>query len=318
MMKKKQSLRIAYGETLVELGHQDPDFFVLDADLSTSTQTILFKNVFAERHINMGIAESNMCLFAAGLAKTVKTVFVSTFAMFLSGRAWEEIRNSIAYDRANVKLVATHAGISVGEDGSSHQANEDMALMKLIPQMQVFAPADYYETKAIIRYVHAISEPVYIRLSRETVIDVFDDGYQWQPEEPVGIRCFEQSRILIFSTGIMTGIVKEAMEQLETILQQQFSFYHLPQLKPLKKDSFLDLVKNHCCALSFEEHSVIGGLGDTLLSLFQPEDCLPIYKYGIMDTFGKSGKSDQLFDYFNLSVEKVKQEMIKHIQNYIS
>jgi transketolase len=312
----KHSLRVAYGETLIELGKMDADFVVLDADLSSSTQTALFQKQFPLRHVNMGIAESNMCLFAAGLSKVYKVVFASSFAMFLTGRAWEEVRNSIAYDKANVKLVATHAGISVGEDGSSHQANEDIALMRLIPTMQVFVPADYYETIQILKYAYSHEGPMYIRLTREIVEDVFTESYQFKPFEPVAIKENGKARFVIFTTGMTTGLVKQAFSLLEEE-KEFFAHFHLPHLKPFNKESLLALTKEAQAIFTFEEHSVIGGLADTILSALNPLQNKPLYKHGVDDVFGKSGKCCDLLDYFNLSAEKIAQQLKNYKKDLI-
>jgi len=304
--KPKQSIRSAYGKTLVELGKTNPNIVVLDADLSCSTQTKLFAEEFPERFFNCGIAEQDMMATAAGLASVGKTVFASTFAMFASGRPWEQIRNSICYSNFNVKIVATHGGITVGEDGASHQALEDIAIMRAIPNMQVIVPADYKETEEVIKYAAQSDSPMYIRLARTSVYDVFDEHYNFNPQKAYLYK--EGSDITLITNGETLSEVIDAAE----ILSQRgvnAEILHVPVVKPIDVDSIIKSAAKTKFVITVENHSIIGGLGSAVCEVLSQSLPTKIYRIGIKDEFGQSGEQRQLMDYYGLTGEKLAQRI---------
>lgn len=308
---KKEAAREVYGKKLAELGKKYPDLVVLDADLSHSTKTAVFKNAFPDRHFNMGIAESNMMLFASGLAAAGKRVFVSSFAMFATGRAWEMIRNTIAHDRLNVKIVATHAGISVGEDGGSHQANEDIAIMRAIPNLQVFCPADSVEAGKIIEYAAENPGPMYIRLSRESFPVFMNAEEPFNPEK--GKVLSEGKDATLIATGVMSYVCLQAAELLKA---QNLSVrvVHLPSIKPLDHGLIEESARKTGKIFTCEEHSVIGGLGSAVAESVCGSFPVPVIRMGIADEFGQSGKPEELFKFYQLTAEDIAKKMLKETQ----
>ena len=300
-----QETRNAYGEKLAELIKENPNIVVLDADLTKSTKTIEAKNACPERHFNAGIAECNMMGMAAGLAASGKTVFASTFAIFATGRAFEIIRNSIGYPHLNVKVCATHAGLSVGEDGASHQSIEDVALMRVIPNMQVFVPCDQYETKAVIDYVSKINGPCYVRLGRGKVEDVFDENTKFDFSK-VNVLRKGNGDVVLFAMGLM---VQEALKVAEEI---DATVVDVCTIKPLDESSILELLKTHKRAYALEEHSIIGGLFSTIADVKAKTDITtPVTPIGVNDVFGESGKAKDVLEKYGLTAKHILEVVNK-------
>lgn len=294
--------RTAYGNELARLIKADNNIVVLDADLSKATKTYEAKKACPERHFNAGIAECNMMGMAAGLAASGKTVFASTFAVFAAGRAFEIIRNSICYPNLNVKICATHAGLSVGEDGASHQAIEDLAIMRSLPNMKVFVPCDQYETRAIIDYVAKIKGPCYVRLGRSKVDDVFDENTVFDPEK---VKVLHQGKkIALFATGLMVQKTLNAAKMLKD-KGVDATVVNVSCLKPLDKEGILKIAKEHDLAFAIEEHSIIGGLYGALSELLSKEHPLRLIPIGVNDTFGESGKANDVLKKYGLTEDNI-------------
>ncbi len=298
----KTATRDAYGKALVELGEKNPDVLVLDADLAAATKTGAFKKAFPERFFDTGIAEGNMMGVAAGLATTGYTVFASSFAMFSAGRAFEQVRNTIAYPHLNVKIGATHAGISVGEDGASHQCCEDIALMRSIPGMVILNPADDIEARAAVLAAAEHDGPVYMRFGRLAVPRIFDEDYKFEIGKAVTLK--EGSDVTIIATGLM---VNEAIEAAKTLEEEGISveLINMHTIKPLDKDAVIKAAKKTGCIVTAEEHNVIGGLGDAVCDAVCEEYPVPVVKLGVEDTFGKSGPAVELLHIFGLDAENI-------------
>ena len=307
---KTVATRVAYGEALVDLGKNRDDFVVLDADLAAATQTGKFKKEFPERFYNCGIAEQNMMSIAAGIAATGKRVFCSSFAMFAAGRAFEQIRNSIGYPKLNVVIGATHAGISVGEDGATHQCNEDIALMRSIPGMTIINPADYTEAFLAVKAAIDHEGPVYLRLGRLAVPVVFGDDYKFQIGK--GVELKEGNDVTIIATGLM---VNEALIAHDLLKEQGINarVINMATIKPLDKEIILKAAKETGCIVTAEEHSVIGGLGSAVAEYLSEECPIPVLKLGVNDTFGYSGPAVKLLDEFGLRAENIKEKALKAI-----
>lgn len=294
--------REAYGKALVELGKENENVVVLDADLSKSTKTADFKKVYPNRFINTGIAEQNLLGISAGLSKYGKIPFASTFAVFATGRAFEIIRNSICYPNMNVKIAATHAGITVGEDGGSHQSIEDIALMNSLPNMSVLVPADAKETNEIIKYAAKHVGPVYIRLGRLNSDDIFDDKYKFEYGKGVSLR--EGNECTIISTGITTSMAMKACD----ILKEEdinVRLIHMPTIKPIDKDIIERAAKETKFILTCEEHSVIGGLGQIVASVTSETVPTKVVKLGIDDVFGESATPNELLEKHGLTSDNI-------------
>lgn len=302
---KTKSIRSAYGKTLVELGKTNKDIVVLDADLACSTQTAMFGKEFPERFFDMGIAEQDMIATAAGLASQGKTPFASTFAMFATGRTYDQIRNSIAYPQFNVKIVATHGGITVGEDGASHQALEDVALMRNIPHMTVIVPADCRECEEVIKYAANNKGPMYIRIARTNVPDVFDENYKFDLKGKV-LR--QGDDVTIVTNGETLVEVIECAKMLE---QSGISaqVIHMPVVKPFDDAIILKEVKKTNFVVTVENHSIIGGLGSAVCEVLSENMPARVYRIGINDEFGQSGEQRQLMDFYGLIAEKLAQRI---------
>ncbi len=304
---KTVATRASYGEALAQLGAERDDFIVMDADLAAATQTGKFKKAFPERFYDCGIAEQNMVSIAAGVAATGKKVVISSFAMFAAGRAFEQIRNSIGYPHLNVIIGATHAGISVGEDGATHQCNEDIALMRTIPGMTVINPADDTEAKAALRAAFECDGPVYIRFGRLAVPVIFDDDYKFEIGK--GIELCEGNDVTIIATGLM---VNEALQAHELLKVEGINarVINLATIKPLDRDIIIKAAKETGAIVTAEEHSVIGGLGSAVSEVVCETCPVPVVKLGVNDCFGKSGPAAKLLDLFGLRapgiVEKAK------------
>ena len=293
-----QETRNAYGEKLAELIKENENIVVLDADLTKSTKTIDAKNACPERHFNAGIAECNMMGMAAGLAASGKTVFASSFAIFAAGRAFEIIRNSICYPKLNVKVCATHAGLSVGEDGASHQAIEDVSLMRTLPNMKVFVPCDQYETKAIIDYVSKIDGPCYVRLGRGKVEDVYTPETKFDFSKVNVIR--KGKDIVLFAMGLMVQEALIAANELDATVVDVTS------IKPLDEEGILELLKTHAKAYTCEEHNIIGGLYSAIAEVkAKTSITTPIIPIGVNDTFGESGKAKDVLEKYGLTAKHI-------------
>ncbi len=307
-MAKKIATRQAYGDALAEFGI-DKNIVVLDADLSKSTKTDNFKQVYPERFVNMGIAEANMMSVAAGIATTGKTVFASTFAIFAAGRACEQVRNSICYPKLNVKIGATHAGISVGEDGASHQMIEDIANMKTIPNMSVISPADAVETRAAVKAAIDYNGPVYLRLGRLGVPVIFDkDTYVF--EWGKGVMISDGTDVTLIATGLMVHLAMEAA----TILKEDgisARVINIHTIKPIDKDIIIKACKDTGAIVTAEEHNVVNGLGSSVTDVTSQHYPIPVKMVGVEDKFGKSGKPELLLEEYGLTAiniaDKAKQ-----------
>lgn len=301
-MTQKIATREAYGNALAEFG-QDNRIVVLDADLSKSTKTDTFKKKYPERFINMGIAEGNMMATAAGLATCDKVVFASTFAMFAAGRAYEQVRNSICYPKLNVKIGATHAGISVGEDGASHQCIEDLALMRVIPNMVVLSTSDAVETRAAIKAAIEYDGPVYIRLGRLNVPVIYDET-NFKFELGKGVTVSEGKDVTIIATGLMVHAAIEAAALLEQEgIKARVIDIHT--IKPIDKDIIIKAAKETGAIVTAEEHNIIGGLGSAVAEVLVQNYPAPIKMVGVEDKFGKSGKPERLLEMYGLTAQNI-------------
>lgn len=295
--------REAYGKALVELGKVNEKVVVLDADLSKSTKTADFAKAYPERFINMGIAEANLMTTAAGISTCGKIPFASTFAMFASGRAFEQVRNSICYPRLNVKVAATHAGLTVGEDGASHQSVEDLSLMRSIPNMTVICPADDVETYGAIMAAAEFDGPVYLRLGRMAVPTINDEKtYKFEIGKAVQLR--QGKDLTIFATGMM---VSEALKAAEELSKEGIDaeVINIHTLKPIDSQAIIESVKKTKVAVTCEEHNIIGGLGSAVCEVLSENYPAPVKRVGIMDVFGESGKPNDLMKKYGLTSENI-------------
>ncbi|HOK69772.1 MAG TPA: transketolase family protein [Bacillota bacterium] len=304
---KTVATRVAYGNALADLGDKY-NFFVLDADLSGSTQTAIFGKKFPDRFINCGIAESNMISVAAGIAASGVPAFASSFAMFACGRAYEQIRNSVAYPELNVKICASHAGVTVGEDGATHQFNEDIAIMRSMPQMTVVNPADATEAYAAVEAILNHYGPVYMRLGRFAVPVVFEkESYKFELGK--GVVLADGSDVVIFATGIMNAAALDAREMLKAE-GIDAAVVNIHTIKPIDKEIIIKYAEKTRRIVTAEEHSVIGGLGSAVADVTSEYCPTRMGRVGIEDVFGTSGKAAELLDYYNLNakgiVNKVK------------
>ncbi len=299
----KTATRDAYGKALVELGGINDKIVVLDADLAAATKTGMFKKAYPDRFFDSGIAESNMMGVAAGLATTGYTVFASTFAMFAAGRAYEQVRNSIAYPHLNVKIGATHAGISVGEDGASHQCCEDIALMRVIPGMVIINPADDIEAKAAVFAAGEYEGPVYMRFGRLAVPRIFDESYKFELGKAVTLR--EGSDVTIIATGLM---VNEAIEAAKALADEGISaeVINIHTIKPLDKEAVIRSAAKTGAVVTAEEHSIIGGLGGAVAeALCESGKPVPVVRLGVNDVFGRSGPAVELLHIYGLDAQNI-------------
>lgn len=310
-MSNKVATRESYGKALAELANINKNVVVLDADLSKSTKTADFKAVAPERFFNMGIAEANMMGVAAGLSTCNKIPFVSTFAMFAAGRAFEQIRNSICYPNLNVKVCATHAGLTVGEDGASHQAIEDISLMRSIPNMTVINPVDDVETKAAIKAIAEMKGPCYVRLGRMAVKTVNDEA-TYKFEIGKGITLSEGNDVTIVATGIM---VEAALEAKELLSKDGISarVINIHTIKPIDKELLVKAAKETKAIVTAEEHSIIGGLGSAVSEILSEECPVPVLKVGVKDVFGESGKPNELLEAYGLTASDIVTKVKKAI-----
>lgn len=303
-MAETIATRAAYGETLVALAEQDPALLVLDADLSCATMTKNFSKAYPERFFNMGIAESNMVGVAAGLATCGKKPFVNTFAMFAAGRAWEQVRNSVAYPRLNVKVVGSHGGLSVGEDGATHQCIEDFALMRAIPGMLVLCPCDGHEMRLATRALLDYDGPAYMRLGRlavDTVTDVVED-YRFELGKGVTLR--RGKDVTIVAVGMMVQMALKAAQLLarEGIDARVLDFH---TIKPLDGALLLQAARETGAVVTTEEHNVLGGLGAAVSEFLSGEYPVPVIRHGVQDEFGRSGKAQKVLEIYGLTPDGI-------------
>lgn len=301
-MADKMATRQAYGEALVEIGEKNKDLIVMDADLSKSTMTASFSKAYPERFFNMGIAEQNMYGVAAGLASAGKTVVASTFAMFAAGRAFEIIRNSIGYPGLNVKICATHAGVTVGEDGASHQAIEDISLMRSIPGMTVLNPSDGASAKKAIEAAVEMKGPCYVRLGRAAVPVIYDENMDFQIGKGITVR--DGSDVTVAATGIM---VNEALIAAEQLAEEGISVrvIDIHTIKPIDREIIVKAAKETKGIVTAEEHSIIGGLGSAVAEVVSVECPAKIRMIGIKDRFGQSGKPAQLMEEYEITAADI-------------
>ena len=304
---KKIATRESYGNALAELGAQNPNIVVLDADLAGATNTGVFKKAFPERHIDCGIAEGNMMGVAAGLATCGKIPFASSFAMFAAGRAFEQIRNSIGYPHLNVKIGATHAGISVGEDGATHQCNEDIAIMRTIPGMTIICPADDVEARAAVKAAAEYVGPVYMRFGR-LAVPVINDEANYKFEIGKGITLKEGKDVTIIATGLEVNESLEAAKLLEAdgISAEVINIH---TIKPLDKELVVASAKKTGKVVTVEEHSVIGGLGGAVAEALSEEAPTKMLRIGMMDKFGQSGPAKALIEYYGLDGKSIYEKV---------
>lgn len=298
-----KATREGYGDGLCALAEVRPDLIVLDADLSAATKTSIFRKAYPEMHFNCGIAEQNMMGVAAGIASTGKLVFASSFAMFAAGRAFEIIRNSIAYPGLNVKIGATHAGISVGEDGATHQCNEDIALMRALPGMTIINPADYTEAKAAVLAMASYEGPTYLRFGR-LAVPIFNDEATYKFEVGKGITVKDGKDVTIIATGLM---VAEAIEAGKALAEQGIDarIINMHTIKPIDRDIIIKAARETGKIVTVEEHSVIGGLGSAVGDVVIEEYPVPVVKIGIKDVFSHSGPAKELLKEFGLTAENI-------------
>ena len=304
---KKIATRESYGNALVELGQKNPDVVVLDADLAGATKTSTFKKAFPDRHIDCGIAEANMTGIAAGLSTCGKIPFISSFAMFAAGRNFEQVRNSIGYPHLNVKIGATHAGITVGEDGASHQCLEDVALMRTIPGMTVIVPSDDIEAKAAVMAAAETEGPFYMRFGRAAV-PVINDNPDYKFEVGKAVVLKDGTDIVIFANGVC---VAEALGAAEKLAADGISaaVVNVHTVKPIDKDTILEFAKKTGRVFTAEEHSVIGGLGSAVCDVLSEEYPVKVTKIGVYDRFGKSGPAGALMKEFELDAEGIYKKI---------
>lgn len=304
----KKSIRGAFGEELAKLGKINPDIVALDADLSGSTQTSVFAKKFPERFFDVGIAEQDLMTTALGLSLEGKIPFAATFAVFATGRAYDQIRNSICYQKANVKIIGAHGGITVGEDGASHQALEDVSLMRGLPNMTVIVPGDYEQMCQAVKYASECKGPVYIRSSRMSVPDIFDKDYKFDINKAVVLK--EGSDVTLFTCGDILAEVIRASEILES-QGIRAEVINIPVVKPLDTYSIIKSAKKTKLAITIEDHSVIGGLGSAVCETLAENSPCKVLRIGVNDRFGQSGTPAELLKFYGLDAESIAKKVIE-------
>ena len=306
--EEKKSIRSAFGKALAEAGKINPNVVVLDADLACSTQTQIFAKEFPERFFDCGIAEQDMVTTAVGLSTTGKIPFASSFAVFATGRAYDQVRNSICYPNFNVKIVGTHGGVTVGEDGASHEALEDISLMRGLPNMSVFVPADCNECAQIIKYASEHKGPMYIRVPRSNVCDVYDENYKFDFNKAQVLQ--DGTDATIFTNG---ETVAEAIEAVNELTKDGYSIgiVSVPVVKPIDAETIINQAKKSKFVITIENHSVIGGLGSAVCEVLSESHPTIVHRIGVNDKFGQTGKAEELLECYGLSANKLK-ETIKH------
>ena len=308
--ENKKSIRSVFGKTLAKLGQTNPNIVVLDADLSCSTQTQIFAKEFPDRFFDVGISEQDLVTTAVGLSTIGKIPFASSFAVFITGRAYDQVRNSLCYPNFNVKLVGTHGGITVGEDGATHQALEDISLMRGLPNMSVIVPSDCNECEQVIEYAAEHVGPMYIRIPRSNVCDIFDENYKFE---------FNKARVL--QDGVDASVITNGETLADTIcavnsLEKEgcsIQIVHVPVVKPIDSETIVNCAKKTNFVITIENHSVIGGLGSAVCEVLADSYPVKVKRIGVNDTFGQSGKSSLLLDHYGLSETKLKESIKKYI-----
>ena len=307
-MAENIATRAAYGESLVALAEQDPALLVLDADLSSATMTKNFSKAYPDRFFNMGIAECNMIGVAAGLAACGKKPFANTFAMFAAGRAWEQVRNSVAYPRLNVKVVGSHGGLSVGEDGATHQCIEDLAIMRAIPNMTVLCPCDGHEMKAAVKALLAYEGPAYMRLGRLAVETVTDslEGYQFEIGKGVLLR--DGQDVTVVAVGMM---VQMALKAADLLTEEGISVrvIDMHTIKPLDTEILLAAARDTGCIVTTEEANIVGGLGSAVSEYLASACPVPVIRHGVEDEFGRSGAAQKVLEAYQLTAEGIAEKV---------
>ena len=305
MKEEKKATRQSYGEVLLELGKENSNIVVLDADLASATKTELFAKEFPERFFDMGIAEQNMMSTAAGISTCGKIVYASTFAVFAAGRAYDQIRNSICYPDLNVKICATHAGVTVGEDGATHQMIEDISLMRTLPNMKVLSTSDDVQTKWAVKEISKIKGPVYLRLSRLATNIIYDENQKFEIGKAVQIG--EGTDGTIFATGVT---VAEAIKAQEILREKGINVrvIDIYTIKPIDREMIIKCAKETEKLVSIEDHNVIGGLGSAIAEVLTEEYPVKLIRLGIKDTFGKSGKAVELMKYFGITSQDIVRQ----------
>lgn len=304
----KKATRQSYGEALLELGKENKNIVVFDADLSTATKTNIFAKEFPERFYDMGIAEQNMISTAAGMSTCGKIPYASTFAVFAAGRAYDQIRNSVCYPKLNVKICATHAGVTVGEDGATHQMIEDISLMRTLPNMTVLSISDDVQTKWAVKEISKINGPVYLRLSRLATPIIYGENQKFEIGKAVQIG--EGTDATIFATGVTVSEAIKAQEILEN-KGIKVRVVDIHTVKPIDKDMIIKCAKETKKLISVEDHNVIGGLGSAISEVLTEEYPVKLLRMGINDTFGKSGKATELMQYFGITAENIVEKVAK-------
>ena len=305
---RKIATRQSYGETLAQLGEKNSRVVVLDADLSSATKTNIFAKRFPDRFINVGIAEQNLMGTAAGLAAYGKIPFVSTFAVFAAGRAYDQIRNSICYPKLNVKICATHAGLTVGEDGATHQMLEDLSLMRTLPNMTVICPSDDTQTRWIIEGVSKIEGPVYIRLARAATPVIYEKNQKFEIGKMIQLG--EGTDATVFATGVM---VAESLKAQEELAKEGINIrvVDVHTIKPIDREMIVKCAKETKKIITIEDHSIIGGLGSSVCEVLSEEYPTKVVRMGMKDQFGRSGKAEQLLEYFKMDSQSIIEEVKK-------
>lgn len=306
--EKRIATRQSYGEALKELGEKNENIVVLDADLSSATKTNIFAKQFPDRFIDVGIAEQNLMGIAAGLATYGKIPYVSTFAVFAAGRAYDQIRNSICYPNLNVKICATHAGMTVGEDGATHQMLEDLSLMRTLPNMTVISPSDDTQTKWAIEEIAKLQGPVYVRLARVATPVIYSENQKFEIGKMIQLG--EGIDATVFATGVM---VAESLKAQEKLAQEGISIrvIDVHTIKPIDKEMIIKCAKETKKIITIEDHSIIGGLGSAICEVLSEEYPTKVIRMGMKDRFGKSGKGEQLLKYFKMDSEAIIEEVKK-------
>lgn len=303
-INNKKATRQSYGEALAELGKENPNIVVLDADLSTATKTNIFAKEFPERFFDMGIAEQNLVSTAAGMSTCGKIPYVSTFAVFAAGRAYDQIRNSVCYPKLNVKICATHAGITVGEDGATHQMIEDISLMRTLPNMTVISTSDDIQTKWAVKEISKINGPVYLRLARLSTPIIYSKNQKFEIGKAVQIG--EGTDGTVFATGVT---VAEAIKAKEDLKQKGINIrvVDVHTIKPIDKETIIKCAKETQKLISIEDHNIIGGIGSAISEVLTDEYPAKLIRLGIKDTFGKSGKAEELMKYFKITSDDIEE-----------
>ena len=309
-INNKKATRQSYGEALLEMGKKNENIVVFDADLSTATKTNLFAKEFPNRFFDMGIAEQNMISTAAGMATCGKIPYASTFAVFAAGRAYDQIRNSICYPNLNVKICATHAGITVGEDGATHQMIEDISLMRTIPNMTVLSTSDDTQTKWAVKEMSKIKGPVYLRLSRPATPIIYDENQKFEIGKAIQIG--DGTDGTIFATGVTVAEAIKAQENLKS-KGIDVRVVDIHTIKPIDKEMIIKCAKETKKLISIEDHNIIGGLGSAISEVLTDEYPAILIRLGIKDTFGKSGKAEELMKYFGITAEKIVEQLDKNM-----